>query len=335
VLLLLLSACETVGYYSQSIVGHSQLMLARQPIDKALKKVDDKVKPSLLLAKSLRQYAVDELALPANNSYLSYVDLKRQHPVWSVVAVSEFSIRPEVWCYPVIGCASYRGYFSKKAANRYALKMQKKGLETLVGGVTAYSTLGWFNDPLIPPMFRYGDNALAEVMFHELAHQQLYVNNNSAFNEAFATVVGEHGTLHWLRKNRPDQVAVYQERMQVRNDFSALIKSIKEELRKVYRLEISDQEKRQRKQAVFTQLKQKYETLKTERWQGKAWYGGWFKRPINNARLAAIATYRDLVPQFEVLLAACDNDFSRFYETVALQKKQGKKAIIAKSCISS
>ena len=330
-----MSGCETVGYYSQSIIGHSQLMLARQPIDKALKNVDDKDKSSLLLAKSLRQYAIDELALPKNNSYLSYVDLKREHPVWSVVAVSEFSIQPEVWCYPVIGCASYRGYFSEKAANRYALKMKKKGLETLVGGVTAYSTLGWFNDPLIPPMFRYGDNTLAEVMFHELAHQQLYVNNNSAFSEAFATVVGEHGTLQWLRKNRPDQVEAYQERMRVRNDFSALIKSIKKDLKKVYRLDIPDQEKRQRKQAVFTQLKQNYETLKAERWQGKAWYGGWFERPLNNARLAAIATYRDLVPEFEVLLAACNNDFSRFYQTVALQKKQGKKAIIAKSCIAS
>lgn len=331
---LLLMSCETVGYYSQSVVGHSKLMLARQPIDKAINKVSEKDKPFLVLTKSLRQYAVDELGLPANNSYLSYVDLKRQHPVWSVVAVPEFSIHPEVWCYPVIGCASYRGYFSEKAANRYAAKMQKKGLETLVGGVTAYSTLGWFNDPLIPTMFRYGEIPLAEVIFHELAHQQLYVNGNSAFNEAFATVVGEHGTLQWLRMNRPDQVAAYQERMQVRNDFSELIKSIKLELKKVYQLDITELDKRQRKQAVFSQLKQDYDVLKAERWQGKAWYGGWFKRPINNARLAAFATYRDLVPQFEALLAACENDFPRFYQTVALQKRQGKDAIIAKECMT-
>lgn len=331
-MVLLLSSCETASYYSQSIIGHSKLMLARQPIDKALEKVDEKDKPSLLLAKTLRQYAVDELSLPDNKSYLNYVDLQRKHPVWSVVAVSEFSIKPEVWCYPVIGCASYRGYFSEKAANKYAAKMQKKGLETLVGGVTAYSTLGWFNDPLIPTMFRRGDTSLAEVMFHELAHQQLYIKNNSAFNEAFATVVGEHGTLQWLQQHQAERLGKYRQRMQVRGDFSALLKSTKEELGQVYAQNISDVDKREQKQAVFTQLKSNYETLKTERWNGKPYYRGWFSRPINNARMAAVATYRDMVPKFEALLAACDNDFSRFYKTVAQQKGKGRSAQIAEVC---
>jgi len=332
--LLILSGCETVGYYSQSVVGHSKMMLARQPLDRAIAKSEGQRRDLLVLAKSLRQYAVDELALPDNRSYLSFVDMRRKHPVWSVVAAPEFSIKPVSWCYPVVGCASYRGYFSEKAAEKYAAKMQEKGLETVVGGVAAYSTLGWFNDPLIPSMMRRGDVALAEIMFHELAHQELYVKGNSAFNEAFATVVGEHGALRWLREFHPEKVAAYQERMQVRGDFSALIKTTKQSLKALYATTLSPADMREQKQAVINQLKHSYEELKDQRWSGKAWYGAWFKRPVNNARMAAFATYRDLVPKFEALLQHCEHDFARFYATVKLQKQQGKQARVAEQCVS-
>jgi len=232
----------------------------------------------------------------------------------------------------VIGCAAYRGYFSKTDAQEYAEGLHKKNLETQVGGATAYSTLGWFNDPLIPPMMRNGDAFLAEIMFHELAHQQLYIKGNSAFNEAFATVVGEHGALLWLQENDPEKEVKYREIMQVRNDFSGLIKVTKERLNKIYESSSSDETKRQLKQKAFDQLRSDYEALKDEKWNGKPYYGRWIKKPLNNARLASFATYRDLVPAFENLHEQCGRDYEKFYAVVSLQKGQGKDSVVASRC---
>ena len=329
---LLLFACESISYYSQSVVGHSRMMLAREPLDTAIDKAQGKHKEILQAVKPLRQFAIEELSLPDNGSYLSYVDLKREFPVWSVVAAPEFSVSPVTWCYPVIGCAAYRGYFAKHSAEKYAKKLQKKQLETVVGGVSAYSTLGWFADPLLPTMFQFGKISFMQLMFHELAHQQLYVNGNSSFNEAFATVVGEHGTLRWLERNAPNKVGVYQERMAVRNDFSSLLKSVKLELADLYAKSLSDEEKRQQKEVIFSQFKHQYEQLIQGRWNGKKWYSAWFKKPVNNARLAAFSTYRDLVPAFEALLADCQGDFALFYEVVASQKGKGKNAQVPEKC---
>lgn len=332
IVLVSLFGCSTVGYYSQSVIGHSKLMLARQPIKKAIANSEGETKRQLEAAVKMRRFAVERLALPDNNSYLSYVPLKREYPVWSVVAAPEFSLRPQRWCYPVIGCAAYRGYFSEAAAQKYAEGLHKKNLETEVGGAIAYSTLGWFNDPLIPPMMRNGDVYLAQVMFHELAHQQLYINGNSAFNEAFATVVGEHGALLWLQENDPEKEAKYRELMQVRNDFSALIKITKKRLDEVYKAESNDQQKRQQKQAVFDQLRSDYETLKAEKWGGKKYYRSWIEEPLNNAKLASFATYRDLVPAFEMLFDKCERDYAKFYKVVSLQKGQGKDSIVSRHC---
>ena len=327
-----LLGCSTVGYYSQSVIGHSKLMLARQSIKKAIANSEGETKRQLEIAVVMRRFAVERLALPDNNSYLSYVPLKREYPVWSVVAAPEFSLRPQSWCYPVIGCAAYRGYFSEAAAQRYAEGLKKKNLETEVGGATAYSTLGWFNDPLIPPMMRSGDIYLAQIMFHELAHQQLYVNGNSAFNEAFATVVGEQGTLLWIQENEPEKEANYRQIMQVRNDFTGLIKQTKERLDPVYQAESSDKQKRQQKQAVFDQLRSDYETLKAEKWDGKKYYRSWIEEPLNNAKLASFATYRDLVPAFEALFDQCGRDYAKFYAVVSLQKGKGKESVVADRC---
>jgi len=333
-LCLFLTGCETVSYYSQSVYGHSKMMLGREPIDQVIERSDGKLKQQLLLTKQLRQFAVDALHLPENDSYLSYVDIKRDYPVWTVVATPEFSIFPVRWCYPVIGCAAYRGYFAKQAAEKYAQKMRDTGHDVMIGGVTAYSTLGWFNDPLIPPMLRRGDIALAELIFHELAHQQLYIKDNSAFNEAFATVVGEHGALMWMKsqKEYKEKVNRYRVLMQVRTDFTALIKDVKQQFNDLYAQKYAPEKMRQLKAVLFSQLREDYEKLKHDKWQGKAWYGKWFEQPLNNARIAAFATYRDLVPQFERLLLACGNDFARFYETVATQIGQGKHAKVSLVC---
>ena len=174
-------------------------MLAREPVDKVLKTANEELTGQLELSKQLKRFAIDELSLPESKSYNSYVALERDFPVWVVVAAPEFSVDAKQWCYPVIGCASYRGYFKKQSAQNYAKKISKKGFEVSVGGASAYSTLGWFSDPLLPSMMRYGDVNFAETLFHEIAHQKVYINGDSGFNEAFATVVGQEGAKRWLK----------------------------------------------------------------------------------------------------------------------------------------
>jgi len=309
----LLSACASVAYYTQSVVGHSSLMLARQPIHKAIANAEPELATQLELAIELRQFAVTELGLPDNKSYQSYVPLKRDYPVWVVVAAEPFSLEPKQWCYLVIGCAAYRGYFSLVSAERYAQSLQRKGYETYVGGAAAYSTLGWFSDPLLPSMLRNGADDLAETLFHELAHQVLYVNGDSEFNEAFATVVGERGALRWLQKYRPNEVNNYRIKLNALNDFSALIKEVKSKLSTVYASTSSDTIKMSERERLFDDLRFKYELLKKQKWDNTPWFDHWFNVPVNNARLAAFSTYRDRVPKLNAILDQYNEDFEQFY----------------------
>ena len=319
-IVLALSACSSLSYYTQSVVGHSRLMLARQPLEKAIASSTGELKTQLDLAKQIRQFAVDELDLPDNRSYKSYVALKRDYPVWTVVAAPEFSLEAKQWCYLVIGCAAYRGYFSKAAAQRYADKLKREGLDVTVGGASAYSTLGWFADPLLPSMLNQGKANLADVLFHELAHQQLYINGDSGFNEAFASIVGELGAQRWLQSLDDQQaLAKYQAGLQASIDFEDLLAQTRVTLSQVYESKADDDEKRKNKQRILQQLKADYQQLKNRKWNGVDWYGRWFGKPINNARLAAISTYRNRIPELKELFADCDNSFSRFY---AILKEQ-------------
>ena len=315
-LLFSLSGC----YYTQSVIGHSRLMLARKPVDKVILTAEEPLVTQLSLSKQLKQFAITELGLPDSKSYNSYVALERDFPVWTVVAAPEFSVDAKQWCYPVIGCASYRGYFKQKSADNYAEKMLKKGFEVSVGGAPAYSTLGWFADPLLPSMMRYGDVDFAETLFHELAHQQLYINGDSSFNEAFATVVGQEGAKRWLKKYRPNELQDYQDQINATEQFNALITQSKKELEQAYQLNIGDEEKRQHKKQLLKGLQQRYERLKADKWRGKGWFDRWFEKPINNARLASFSTYYEQVPMLQILLQSCGNDLSRFYQVV---EKQG------------
>lgn len=310
---LLLSACSSVSYYTQSVLGHSRLMLARQPIAEAISKADPELAEQLQLALELREFAVSELGLPDNKSYQSYVPLKRDYPVWVVVAAEPFSLNAKQWCYLVIGCASYRGYFTLSAAERYAKSLQAKGFETYIGGAAAYSTLGWFSDPLLPSMLGNNAGDLAEILFHELAHQVLYINNDSDFNEAFASVVGERGALKWLQQHRPGEVEHYSAQLSALNDFNGLIKNIKERLNDVYTSDRSDAEKALARAGLFETLKEDYELMKAQKWNGKPWFDGWFTTPINNARLAAFSTYRDRVPELNEIFDQYNGDFRIFY----------------------
>jgi len=333
---LTLSACSTVSYYAQSVVGHSRLMLARQPLDKALAKSTGELKAQLELAKEIRQFAVDDLALPDNRSYKNYVALKREYPVWTVVAAPEFSLEAKQWCYLVIGCAAYRGYFSKAAAQKYANKLKQQGLEVTVGGANAYSTLGWFSDPLLPSMLNQGKANFAEVVFHELAHQQLYINGDSGFNEAFASVVGELGAQRWLRaRNDLEALTNYQAGLQASIDFEKLLQQTRHALTEVYAANTSDITKRANKLRVLDKLTADYQLLKDDKWKGSDWFGRWFLTPINNARLAAFSTYRNRVPEITALFASCDESFSRFYAILKAQASFEKSlghVVIPKTC---
>jgi predicted aminopeptidase len=318
-------ACSSVSYYAQGIAGHASLMLAREPVEKIIKTADDTLKQKLIISQEIRQFSIESLSLPDNKSYTSYVELKNSSPVWIVVAAKEFSLTPKQWCYWVIGCASYRGYFSRQAAERYAAELKQKGHDVHVAGVGAYSTLGFFADPLTSAMLDRDDASLAELIFHELSHQKIYIKNNTRFNEAFATVVGEQGAIFWLQKtNRESLLKQYKERLSVQADFIDLVKNTKNKLKKLYKTSFSDDVRRTRKQLIFEAMKQDYEYLKTSKWNGKAWYKRWFNTPINNARLVSIATYYDLVPGFIKLFEACDQNFMRFYEQVQARSKAKK-----------
>ena len=195
------TGCTTISYYAQSLKGHAQIMAARQNVGKL---IDDPSTPEALRARmasarAIRQFATDELALPDNNSYRSYVDIGRDSVTWAVFAASEFSLTPRTWCFPVFGCVPYRGYFSKKSATETAVELQRMGLDVYVTGITAYSTLGWSSDPLLSTMLSRDETYLAGLVFHELAHRRVYVKDDSAFNEAFAVAVETTGVRKWLR----------------------------------------------------------------------------------------------------------------------------------------
>lgn len=312
-------------------------MLSRQPLEQAIENAqrdaDHQLKSKLELARDLRLFSVQVLGLPNNQSYSSYVALDRDFPVWTVVAAEEFSVAPKSWCFPFVGCTSYRGYFSAQAADHYADFLVRQGLETTVGGVGAYSTLGWFDDPLLPSMMRYGDAEFAEILFHELAHQQLYIKGNSAFSEAFATVVGEQGAILWLKSQHSTLLDEYQKRVSARGDFSNLLAKYKQRLATLYKSKREIEEMRELKNTLFISLETDYQTLKSQRWRGVGWFDQWFKQPINNARLAAFSTYRDQVPEFVGLLAKCNTNFSDYFASLSTQKNAGENAIVPQQCV--
>ncbi len=317
--LLALQGCGSVSYYTQSINGHLKLVSAGQAVDKL---IDDPtrapdLREQLKLARDIRQFAIDTLNLPDNNSYRNYVDTHRQFVTWAVFAAPKLSLNVRTWCFPVAGCVPYRGYFSQEKALEFADGLRDEGLDVYVGGVPAYSTLGWFNDPLLNTMFLRGEPYLAGVVFHELSHQQVYVPNDTAFNEAFATAVEHSGTVAWL-KHRNDRAAQreYLASQKRNDDFLALIANGRKELGRIYASQMSDGDKLKAKAAAIEKLRARYRQVKTQRWRGYSGYDLWFSEPINNAKLATVAVYNDLLPAFSRLLKTCHDNYDRFYNTV-------------------
>ena len=309
------SGCGTVGYYSQAVSGHLKMMRARQPIDELLsnKDTDPELRKKLQILTDARVFAAEQLRLPNNDSYSTYVATGRKYVTWNVVAADEFSVTARTWCFPVAGCVSYRGYFAEEDAKKYAAGLAEQGMDISIGGASAYSTLGWFDDPVLDTMLRGNDIRYVSTLFHELSHQVVYVKNDSNFNEAFATFVEQQSTRIWLEsRDEADRIELYDAYLKRGEQFSGLLKQTRGELQELYAGNLAADEKRQAKQKLFDQLRDRYEQLKTS-WNSYRGYDGWFARELNNARLVSVATYRRYVPAFEAMYEEVGQDIDAFY----------------------
>jgi predicted aminopeptidase len=316
-LLLLLPGCGTM-YIAQAAHGQWEVVHGRRPIDTVM--ADAATPPALrarlAAVRDAREFASRNLGLPDNRSYRSYADLKRTYVVWNVVAVPEFSVEPLRWCFPVAGCVAYRGYFAQKKAEAFAAGLRKRSFDVLVAGVPAYSTLGRFADPVLNTMLIYGDRELAAIIFHELAHQLIYVEDDSEFNEAFAVTVEDTGLARWLEfSGRKDELHVYREERARDFAFNTLFVERRALLAHLYASKLPPDTLRERKREEFEALAEDMRDL--ARRQGvPSGYEEWIDSGLNNAYLASVATYFDCVPGFERLLAQENGDLPRFYAAV-------------------
>lgn len=320
---MLLSGC----YLLQGARGQWALMVKREPIVGVINRPSTpaRVRGQLEAVRAIREFAIHGLGLPDNGSYRSYADLKRPYVVWNVFAAPEFSLQPKVWCYPIVGCVAYHGYFSEAKARAFAANLKSRGFDVTVGGAAAYSTLGHFNDPILNTMLGWSDIQLASIIFHELTHQLLYVANDAAFNEALATMMEEEGVRRWLTFT--GRVADLQEfnQAQVRyGEVLGLLIAARNQLAALYASAQPSAALREAKHRVFAKLREDYEHMQRDK--GRLPFIGLFSAEINNADLVSVATYRNCVPGFERLLVATGGDLAAFFgrvrELAKLPRKQ-------------
>lgn len=338
----LTSGCSTVGYYAHSVGGHLDLLRAARPVPDWMADTEAPaaLKERLALTQRIRDFAASELQLPDNASYRRYADLKRPAAVWNVVAAPELSLTLKTWCFPVVGCVGYRGYFDRARADAFAEDLrQDKSLEVAVYGVPAYSTLGtlpgdFFADPLLNTFIQYPEGELARLIFHELAHQVVYASGDTEFNESFATAVERIGGTRWLQERASPQAREDYERFDGRRqDFRALTMQYRDRLDALFKGPLPEAEKRAEKARLMAQMRADHEALKAGRWGGFSGYDGWFAR-ANNASFGVLAAYNELVPGFERLFEREGRDFGRFYAEVrrlaALPKDQRRAALASR-----
>jgi predicted aminopeptidase len=336
-LALALAGCGAVEYYWQGAVGQLELLVHAKPVAEVVATTDDEaLRMRLSRLQAIRAYASADLALPDNASYTRYTELGRPYVVWNVFAAPALSLTPRQWCFPVAGCVAYRGYFAEADARAEAARLAALGDDVHVSGVPAYSTLGWFDDPALSTFIRWREADLARLVFHELAHQVVYVKDDTAFNESFATAVEEAGLSRWLaaQARRPDAAAIRAdaERSRVlRREWRALTAAARERLREVYASSLPEADKLREKAAAFVALRAGYDGL-VAKWGPLPGYDRWFAGGANNAGLAAGALYADRVAAFAALLAAEDGDLPRFYarvRTLAAMPRAARDAALA------
>ena len=317
-LLLMLYGCTDAGYYWHSTKGHLDIMNERVDIDELLADddLDSRLRARLVLVQEIRQFSIDRLGLPDNGSYSSYVNLQQPYVIKNLFAAPELSTRLHQWCYPVIGCASYRGYYDETRLLAYIEELQSKGLEVHVGRVSAYSTLGWFDDPVLSSFLDWPDYRLAGLLFHELTHQQLYIDDDTTFNESLASAVQQVGTTIWLESNKESASLVEFRRWLVyRDEAIALIVATRSQLSELYSSDLSDAEKRRLKTLRFLEAREAHETVAARHGIERG-FKSWFATGLNNAKIGSIATYNSRVTAFVNMLEASENNFPEFYQYV-------------------
>ena len=329
---------EGAGYYWQTITGHLSILRRAEPVEDLLARqdLDPRTRQRLELATRIRRFAVTELGLPDNGSYTRYADVKQPFVTWGVVAAPELSLRLTQWCFPIAGCVTYRGYYSLEAAEAYAAGLKDQGLDVQINGVPAYSTLGWLDDPLLSTFINYPDAEVARLVFHELAHQVVYVPGDSMFNESFATAVEQVGVEHWLDLHgTPEQRSNHRQQRLHREAFLSLLGKHRDQLAAVYAAKVPDEEKREGKRRVLEALQAEYREMRQSAWAGFTGYDRWFSRPLGNAHLGSVATYTTWVPVFRQLFEESAGDFGRFYlkvgELAALDKAERQAFLVRRS----
>lgn len=318
-LLIGVSGCGQTGYYLQAARGQISLLTKRTPVDTLLADPDVSaaLRQRLTLADDIRRYAIDRLGLHGNKGYTSYVNLERQFVTWNVVAAAAYSLEPKTWCFPIAGCVAYKGFFKHDAALALEQALLAEGNDVLVYGVAAYSTLGWFDDPLMSTFIHYRDDDLAALIFHELAHQLVYVKDDSAFNEAFATAVETALLQRWLVERGDLETAARRKQDQERHHrVTEMVLGYRDLLQAAY----SGPQPEKDKQRLFSEMKQAYRELQ-ETGSGTQYYDWWFSRPLDNADLLTVSTYFYLVPAFLAMLEQHDGEIDRFVEAVRSLEK--------------
>jgi len=321
------AGCSTLAYYSQAIGGQLDILARSRSIDELLdgQRVvdgDERLPPTyvspqlrqrLLTVQRIRRFATEALQLPDNGSYTVYADLERPMVAWNVVATPEFSFQAKTWCYPFAGCVPYRGYFSRQRAEQFAAELRVEGLDVRVAGVAAYSTLGWFRDPVLNTQIRRDDVDLAALIFHELAHQTVYIPGEAAFNESFATTVETEGLRRWEAANgSPAEFEQHRLEQGRHAEFVALVLDTRAQLESIYASTATDSEKRAAKTERIAALRAAYALLR-KRWNGDDRYDHWFAQDLNNAHLASVELYHQLVPAFQAVLKETGGDLAAFY----------------------
>lgn len=309
--LLGLAGCSTLGHWGQAAGGHLAITRAARPVDDWLAdaRTPADLAERLRLAQQLRDFASRQLALPDNNSYRRYADLGRAAVVWNVVAAPPFGLTLKTWCYPLMGCAGYQGWFDLDAARASAQALQAQGWEAQVQAIPAYSTLGWSRllggDPLLNTFIRYADGELAAMVFHELAHQRVYVADDTGFNEAYASAVELIGARQWLA-DKPEARAAFEAGRARRAAFLALAREGRGRLLQVY---AGPAEARPTaKAAVMAELRERAP-------REAPGYEAWFQR-ANNASFAILSAYDELVPAFLRLFDQQGQDWAKFHAAV-------------------
>ncbi len=321
-LLACLGGCGQVGYYAQSINGHFTVLHDAQPVTDLLAdpSIDPRLRSRLVEAEQIRSYAVTALGEPDNGSYRSYADLKRPFVVYNVFAAPALSLKLRESCLLVVGCVEYRGYYSRESAEAYAAELHRDGWETFVAGIPAYSTLGYFDDPLLNTFIYLPRAEVARMIFHELAHQILFVRGDTTFNESFAVTVETVGVNRWLTSH-PDAAMEYERYDAHRRQFRMLVNGYRKRLEALYDGPASDAEKAEKKDALFAGMRADYDALKAS-WGGYKGFDLWFATDLNNAKIGSFATYNQWVPAFMALLAQEHDDLPAFYAAVkALSKR--------------